>query len=554
LLRRVVLACTYWLGQHRTAINSLNVFPVPDGDTGTNMHMTMQAAAEALAPNQNATAADVAARAARGALLGARGNSGVILSQLLAGFAHGLRAHERFDVAALVDACDQAVAYAYRAVTRPVEGTILTVARDTAAAVRTSVERGADLLTAMAAAMAAARDSVASTPDLMPLLKEAGVVDAGGRGLNVILEGAQRFALRQSLQAANDQVVVRPERSAALRAAHSLDEHGYCTNFMVRGAQLNAADLRDALGQLGTSLLVVGDDEILKVHVHTDRPGDALNLGAAQGELTGIEIANMRDQARDLGLGAENQIATTRRATSAKTAGTAQTIPPAPHPQVAAPVPLAVVAVAPGLGIADIFESFGVRTVPGGQSMNPSIEELLRAVEATKADAVIVLPNNRNIVMAAGQVVALASRTVEVVPTTTVPAGIAAAVAFSRAQPLEVNVEAMRAAAQALDTIELSIAARDATVNGVAIAHGDVIGLLNDDLVTHGSSYLDVALVALDHAIQSTRSLVTIYTGDGADPDEAQALSEAIRDRFPALEVEIVEGGQPHYRYMLGIE
>lgn len=539
-LRRIIVAASYWLGQHRAAVDALNVFPVPDGDTGKNMAMTMDAAAEAAERAPDDTAAGVAAAAAHGALLGARGNSGVILSQLLTGFAAGLHGLSRFDATQMAAAFDEASRHAYRAVTQPVEGTVLTVSRDAASATRASARDGGDVVQGLAAAAHAARDSVARTPELLPILREAGVVDAGGQGLAVILEGALRFAMRQSLEAPRDAPLAEPRAVAALSSAHALDDHGFCTNFMVRGGGMDVGRLRDELASLGVSLMVVGDAEVIKVHVHTERPGDALNLGASHGELTGIEIANMRDQVSD------------RERSRVATAHRASPTPSAQRPRAAASV--AVLSVAPSENLARIMESFGVSTLPGGQTMNPSTQELLRAIEATGAESVIVLPNNRNIGMAAKQAASLAGRRVVIVPSTSYPAGIAAGLAFNPAGSPDENAAAMEAALACVRTVELTRAARDSSMGGEAIGRGEVIALVDDELAQHGPSLVVVALAALDEIVTPDRSLLTVYTGAEARLEETDALMRRIEDRYPHLSVEVVDGGQPHYPYVLGLE
>ncbi len=532
VLSQALIASTHWLSQHEARINALNVFPVPDGDTGTNMLLTMQAAVAAIESETSLGAGVIAARVADGALKGARGNSGVILSQILAGFAAAIKGHDLLGVAELVQGYEMAAAWAYQAVTRRVEGTILTVARETAEAVRAAAGVGADLVTLMTIAADAAKASIIRTPELMPLLKEAGVVDSGGQGLGCIIEGATRYATGQSLDAPTDLPLARPLATAARETAHSLDEHGYCTNFMVRGERLDRTRLRDELGAFGTSMLVVGTPTLLKVHVHTERPGDALNLGAAQGELTGIEITNMRDQVAQLETTGAN-------------------VPP---PAARAEQDIAIVAVAPGAGLAAVLASFGVYTIPGGQTMNPSIGELLTAIEECKGRQVMLLPNNRNIALAARQAASLASRPVVVVPTTTVPAGIAASVAFSPSASLEENAKAMTEAAANVDAVELTSAARDTVHHGQTISQGDVIGLLNDELVAHGMSFVDVALAVLAKSTHAQPDIVTIYTGDDADATEAATVAERISEQYSGVQVDIVEGGQPHYRYMIGVE
>jgi len=515
-------------------VDALNVFPVPDGDTGTNMRLTIDAALRALDEHPSSHAGVAANRAAEAALLGARGNSGVILSQLLGGVASALKDAERLDAAGFAAACEEAVRRAYRAVAQPVEGTMLTTSKDVAIAVRAAAARGADLRAALSAAVEAADRSVRRTPELLPTLRDAGVVDAGAEGLAVILRGMLRYVHGDSVDEDEFAATVHPDAAVVAQRAHVLDDHGYCTNFVVRGADLDLDQLRAAILALGNSAVVAGGETLIKVHVHTDHPGQALEAGAQLGELTAIEIANMRDQVSALhgDAGQRNQ----------RIQSTAQTSE------------LGLVAVAPSDELAAIFKGFGAVTVRGGQTMNPSVAEIRDAIVSTHAAKVLVLPNNGNVILTATEAGQLAGRPVTILPTSSIPQGVAAAVAYLPERTIEDNAESMQAAARAVTTIEVTTAPRGCTLDGKEIGVGTTIALVDGTLAKVGSGVEEVALAAIDGALQSAHSLITLYAGEDLAPQRAEAIAERLRERFPKVEVEVVIGGQPHYPIVAALE
>ena len=521
-----------WLEQHASAVNALNVFPVPDGDTGTNMLLTMKSALAEAASLPSAVAAEVSEALAHGALLGARGNSGVILSQILRGFADGIGPREEIGGAELARALASAAEAAYRGVSQPIEGTILTVAREAgAAALQTAGRRDAGAAAVLDAAAEAAKSALANTPNLLPVLKEAGVVDSGGQGLVLLLEGALAHLEGRVLESAADSLgEIRQSWLDSVAAAHAQghgEAWGYCTQFVILHGSLSLPEVTERVQTMGTSTLVVGDPEAIRVHVHTADPGAALGFGTFIGELDGIKIDNMNLQHQAL------------LAARAKKA--------------AAPA-VPVVAVVPGEGLAEVFRSFGVtEIVPGGQSMNPSTREIAAAVEAIPADAVLLLPNNPNVVHACEQVHKVTGKRVEVVPSTTIPQGIAALLALNQEATFDGNLAAMKAALASVRTIEITRATREVTLDGVAVKEGQPIGLVDRKLAAAGATALATVTQALEQ-IGSEGGLLTLYYGEDVSAHEAQALADALRSEEPGVEVEVVWGGQPHYLYIASLE
>ncbi|MFQ6057859.1 MAG: DAK2 domain-containing protein [Anaerolineae bacterium] len=533
-LKRLLEAGTAWLERNAKAINALNVFPVPDGDTGTNMLLTMQAALAEIADSPEHSASVIAHAVAHGSLMGARGNSGVILSQLLRGFARALDKKETFNGADFAVAMQEGSDTAYKGVIKPVEGTILTVGREAAEAAAVAARESDDLLYVLERTVAAARESVARTPTLLDVLAEAGVVDAGGQGLFVILEGALRFLKGEPME------VVMPAEMAVAKVSpgpiHEEMQYGYCTEFILQGQNLNYEEVREKITAMGDSALVVGDDYLIRVHVHTFHPGQVLEYATSKGILRKIKIDNMQDQHRDfLSLPLEEE----RK-------------PPAPVEELS---DIGIVAVAPGPGLSRVFESLGASAiVPGGQTMNPSTEELLQAIESLTTDNVIVLPNNKNIILTAQQARELTSKQVIIVPTKTVPQGISALLAFNYQADLETNARSMERAMEHIQTAEITWAVRSAQVNGVEVAEGEIIGLLNGNLTASGHHVDEVALEMLRQMEASQYEIITVYFGQDVSQEQAEALAEKIQAAYPEQEVEVIDGGQPHYHYILSAE
>jgi len=533
-------AATKWLEQHVGDINALNVFPVPDGGTGTNMHLTMTAALKDVAAQPAAHV--VAKQVERQALRGARGNSGVILSQIIRGFSEGVAGRETIDGPTLAHAFQQAAQRAYKAVMKPTEGTILTVAR--VVGEQTAAEADADLRHVLDVAVRAAAQAVADTPTMLKQLRDAGVVDAGGKGLAVILEGLHRWARGEELVRDGGSA---PVAAVAFEDIHSDDDFGYCTNFLLEGANIPFDAVRDHIADMGRSVVVVGDEATVKCHIHTLRPGDVLNYAVEFGALTHIEIANMDAQRAAIHATGTVSAVTRVEPTEGSVHGL---VPPVNE------MPFGMVAIAPGPGFMDLFNSLGVgEVVTGGQTMNPSTQDLVEAIERLPQHEVLVLPNNSNILMAARQAQELVDRRVEVIPSRTVPQGVAAALAVNYEQPFEANVKQMTRAIGKVRTVEITTAVRDAIVDDTEVKTGQTIGLLDDKLIAAGDDQQSVVDQVLDQIDMEDYEIVTIYRGEGVDLSHARALVERIQARYPAIEtVDLQPGGQPFYDYIISIE
>ncbi len=534
-LRNALLTASGWLDVQADRINALNVFPVPDGDTGTNMSLTLRAAADALQRLPDGTGVgDVAKAAYQAAMMGARGNSGVILSQLLRGFAHALDGQRDLTPDLLGSALAEASQVAYRGVSRPVEGTILTVARRAAEAAQAAGKLGEDLRHVLEYTVRTAAEAVAETPSQLEVLRKAGVVDSGGEGYRIILEGAWMWSTGRSLEEAAG---ASPPHTRALLEAVAADEEspfGFCTEFLLRDADLPVAQIKDAMEKLGESVIAVGEVELVRVHVHTLRPGQALEFAVDHGTLAKVKVENMLLQHQEFAA-----------------SGAPGATEPAREPS---PTSVGVIAVASGEGLKKVFRSLGATVVEGGQTMNPSVQEILAAVNSSGYQQLVVLPNNSNIVMTARHVQGLTPHTVEVVPTETVPQGIGALLAFNFQADLKTNALAMSQAARAVHTVEVTRAVRDAEVDGLAVRAGDVMGIYDGRVVAVEPVLEQAALRALEPAPTGSLEIVTIYVGADASEDAAQRLAEAIRAAHPGLAVEVVAGGQPHYPYVISLE
>ncbi len=540
-LKAMIQAGLAWLNQHIPIINALNVFPVPDGDTGTNMYLTLEAAWQEIAGRADSAVGPITEALAHGALMGARGNSGVILSQIFRGMAQALHGASVLDTELLARAFQQASATAYKAVIRPVEGTILTVARRVAEASAEAAGSAEDLRDMFARVVEAARKAVEETPSLLPVLAEAGVVDAGGQGLYVILEGMLRYLRGESVQA-----VPEPEEEVILHHPEGPEEgYGYDVQFILTGENLDVERIRADIDAMGVSTLVVGDSHTVKVHVHTSEPGTPLNYAARLGSLSKVIVENMQEQYEAF-----------------RGAGRIPAPTPVPFqsvaPQPAAPAlvsDIGIVAVVPGEGLARVFKSLGTSAiVPGGQTMNPSTEELLSAVESLPQKQIIILPNNKNVVLTAQQAQSLSDREIRVVPSTNVPQGISALLAFNYQADLDTNVELMTEALHNIQAAEVTRAVRSVKINGLQVEEGQYIGLLNGDLVCAGATLTDVVLDLLEKMGAEDLEIITLYYGEGVTAEDARGLADLIAHRYPDQEIEVVEGGQPHYPYIISGE
>ncbi len=512
-----------WLERNAAHINSLNVYPVPDGDTGINMLLTMRSAVAEASRATDGSASEVVRAIAHGALMGARGNSGVILSQILRGLAAPLDGKELLEGSDLAAGLAAGSELAYKAVSHPVEGTILTVIREASTAAR-GVSGTNDLCAILEATAAAAKDTVARTPSMLAVLREAGVVDAGGLGLYVIFEGFLRY-----LRGDVDEYEAGETISAAqleVSAGGEERSYGYCTEFIIEGHTLNASAIREQLEAIGESVLVVADEALVRAHVHTFDPDAALGYASSLGKLHQVKVQNMDEQHEDFIAGER---------------------PPE--------IGIATVAVVSGQGIEEVFRSLGVSAVvPGGPTMNPSTEELLRAVRAVASHRVIILPNDPNIVLTAEQACGLSEKDVAIVPTKTIPQGVAAILALGGEGSLEENVGAMEQAASTVRTVEITAAVRSSKVGGLVMEKGQAIALLDGELVAVADSFPPLVDDVLSGMDLSASEIITVYYGADTDSAEADELAESLRRKYPHVEVEAIFGGQPHYNYIISVE
>jgi len=532
--REMFATATDWLEKSASDIDALNVFPVPDGDTGTNMLLTMRSSIEEAYRASNTSASTIVDAMARGALMGARGNSGVILSQIWRGLAQGLKDKKTFNGTDFADALQQASTMAYKGISNPVEGTILTVIKDAATACKVQADNGNNnLVSVMESAVEAANESVANTPTLLPVLREAGVVDAGGQGLYTIMEGALRYLRGEAelMQFRKPQIIAsnipQPIRLPQMVAADEVP-YGYCTEFLLKGEELNTEKITARLHKKGQSLIVVGDDTTVRVHIHTLDPGNVFRYATSLGTMHQVSIRNMDEQYQDF---LEMQKERTPE------------------------VDIATVAVVSGDGLADVFTSLGTTAIiPGGQTMNPSTKDILQAVKAVASDKVIIIPNNKNIILTAEQVKSLTNKKVEVVPTRTIPQGVAALLSFDYEADFETNARLMTEAQSTVKTIEITHAVRSAQLNGLKIKKKQAIGLLDGDLLAAGENPIAVLNKMLAKIDLSKAEIITVYYGVDTEPDEAERVSTNIREKYPQLQVEMVRGGQPYYNYIVSIE
>lgn len=557
--RELLCAAQSWLDRHHEIVNALNVFPVPDGDTGTNMLLTMKSACREITEEHTESVGEVARAAAHGALMGARGNSGVILSQILRGMAKSLAEQMELTGPEFAAALAEGSRVAYKGVNRPVEGTILTVAREAAAAAESAAETDADLAFVLEHTVRAADRAVANTPNLLPVLAQAGKVDSGGKGLFYILEGIHREVSGITTAAEGIVAVAAvPEAvPAAPRAAKGRRElpplvHGFDVQFLVEAPSLDVAAIREQITAMGDCPLVEGDDTLVKVHVHVPNPGAPLAYAVSLGFVTDVVVENMDDmQLPDMPPGYDPL--PPRFEVSA--------IEEEPSLLGCEPGPIegpGVVAVAPGAGLAKVFRSLGTHCViSGGQTMNPSTQDLLEAIRRLPVNDVLLLPNNGNIIMAASQAQALAAsegKNVAVVPSKSIPQGISALLALNPHSNLAHNLTTMTSAIRSVQTGEVTTAVQNARFDGIDVHSGDIIGLLNDQLTAAGNNAEEVVRSLLEQMDAASLEVITLYYGEPVTAQQADDLREALSDLYPDQEIEVVEGGQPFYHYIISAE
>ncbi len=534
-LKQLVEAGMTWLRTNQQIVNSLNVFPVPDGDTGTNMLLTMQAAFAEIARSGETNIGKMAHSVAQGALMGARGNSGVILSQLWRGFARGLDSLETMDGPTLAHALGEARNTAYKGVVRPVEGTILTVAKDVAAAAEDAVKETEDIVIVLEMIVNAADKSVKHTPELLPILKQAGVVDSGGKGLFYILEGMLRYLKGQSLDISL--TAVQPLAMMEIDEIEAI-EPGQDFEVVIDFRPANPLDLENFyndLTNMGTSIQLGEGEGIYRLHIHvpTENRYQPIDYAMTLGTITKVSIENLIAQMEEM------QKAEAGKLNFANVE----------------PGQIAVVVVSPGAGISHIFASLGVSAVvEGGQTMNPSTEEILRAIENLPTDHVIILPNNKNIILAAQQTSSVTVKNVAVIPCSSVPQGLSAMLRLDPNGDMDQVVKEMNEAIKEVETGEITLATRNVELNGVKVQEGQVIALLNGKLVMSAATIDEAMLGLLTKADTEERERITLFYGNGISRQEVNRIVDLVRSSYPSHEVELHEGGQPHYQFILSIE
>ncbi|MFZ3576563.1 DAK2 domain-containing protein [Virgibacillus sp. DJP39] len=546
----IVFAQMVRYGAHHLAsnakqIDALNVFPVPDGDTGTNMNLSMTSGASEVKKLDSANISEVSLAFSKGLLMGARGNSGVILSQIFRGFAKGIDKKESLTTKDIAHAFDIGVATAYKAVMKPVEGTILTVAKDAATAANQSAKTEEDVIALMEAVLKEAKASLKRTPDLLPVLKEVGVVDSGGQGLVTIYEGFLSALKGEELP---DGVTTEVHMDEMVNAQHhkiaqdfmdtSDIEFGYCTEFMVKfeedKTKANPYDednFRNELSELGDSLLVVSDEDVIKVHVHVEYPGDAMTLGQRYGSLINMKIENMREQHTALIGDDPKQIKSKEKE------------------------PFAIVTVAMGTGLKSLLKSLGASVViEGGQTMNPSTQDITNAILEANAENVLILPNNKNIIMAAEQAAEIAEVKAAVVTTKTIPQGISAMLAFHPDSDIEKNKEAMQDAAGQVKTGQITYAVRDTKIDGITIENGNFMGIADGKIIATHQDQVETVKLLLNDMITAEDEILTILQGEDVSDQEVSELVHYVEATYEDIEVEVHNGNQPIYSYIFSVE
>ena len=541
-LREMFLLVARLFECHVDSINALNVFPVPDGDTGINMFITLRAVAKHAESTKSDSAGDVAGVMAKGALFEARGNSGVILCQFFEGIARGLSGRRKFTSSEFALALKFAADHAYGAVSEPVEGTMLTVINNVAAAAQESVNSGGGMLELLGSTWHTAIETVAMTPTMLPVLQQAGVVDAGGQGIAVIFQALNMYVNRGGVPSRDIQVagpdgalIERGMVSADFLKSINDENYGYCTQFLLHGQDLDPKVVRDKVNSMAESTVVVGDKTMLKIHVHVHDPGPIISLAVSMGTLSQIKIDNM-DQQHD-----EFSNARKMDRDDIEDTGTVTSI--------------AVVAVVNGDGLENVFRDLGAEQVLlGGDTMNPSVKEILDSIEDVSSDTVIILPNNRNIIAGAQKASALSDKSVFVILSTTIPQGISAMLAFNPEKISEDNVREMQQASGSVRTGEICKAMRPVKLDGVVVQGNQIIGLLNRKLVVAGDAPSPVLLELLKSADVREDDLVTLYYGRSVTSHEAEDVAQQVTGLFSGVELEVIYGGQQHYHYIVSIE
>lgn len=517
------------INANKEYVNELNVFPVPDGDTGTNMSMTLSSAVASIEPKGDVS--EVMKQISRGALMGARGNSGVILSQILKGMSIGLEACEEASIEDLNNAFIESKNSAYKAVMKPTEGTILTVVRGISEFSQENRFLYKDIVSYLEAVIEHGNQVLSKTPDMLKELRDAGVVDAGGKGYILILEGILQGLVSDEFEYS---VSIDNFDFFANKQNHNPDEieYSYCTEFMINGPMDKAEDFREDIARLGDSVIVVNDDDLTKVHLHTNNPGQVIENALKFGYLSDIKIDNMKIQ-------------TSNRSSSIKSSKDLNK----------EEKDYGFVVVSSGAGISEIFNSLGIdRIIEGGQTMNPSTEDILEAVEAINARDIFIFPNNKNIIMSANQVVELSDKNIHVIPTKQIPEAITGLLSFSQDLGVSENLRAFNEALTEVKTIQITYAIRDSKVNGIEIREDDYIGLVEGEILGASKDIYSLSIDMVDKIIDEDSYLITIYSGEESRKEDTDRIFDEIQTRYTDIDIDLIEGGQPVYNYLISIE
>ncbi|MFL0163526.1 DAK2 domain-containing protein [Candidatus Clostridium helianthi] len=518
-------------------VNALNVFPVPDGDTGTNMSMTFKAAVKEIEGMDTYSIGEISKKLAKGALMGARGNSGVILSQILRGFSKGLEGKKEVDIKEFAVAFSEGSKSAYKAVMRPTEGTILSVIRAAAEAAVSSDAK--DMVAFMEEITVKSKEMLDRTPELLPALKKAKVVDSGGMGLYIILRGMFE-ALKNDIKAELSDMKISDANGTLAKATEEIDiKFGYCTEFIILGDAKRAQDFQNEIESLGDSMIVVGYDDVIKVHIHTNDPGLVLSKAVAIGELSKIKIDNMREEHRELLISTkgltENSSEDEGVDSEKKKYG--------------------FITVAMGDGISNIFKDLGIDyVIEGGQTMNPSTQDILDAVEKINAEHIFIMPNNKNIIMAANQAAEISSKNILVVPTTTIPQGIACATMFNYDSEVEENFTNLKDTIEVVKTGSVTYAVRDTEIDGIDIKQGNMLGLVEGKIKEVGEDKKVVAGKVLEDMIDDESELITVYYGEDVSDEDANEFEAELQEKYEDLDIQFYKGNQPLYYFLISVE
>lgn len=546
LLKKALIGGVNYLVKNKDEVNALNVFPVPDGDTGTNMSLTAKSSMKLINEVENDKSLnEVAKAAARGSLMGARGNSGVILSQLFRGFSEGLEGLEEANISQLAHAFKKASETTYNAVMKPTEGTILTVGRETADFAMKNFKKYDDAILFFEDVIKEANISLDKTPEKLEVLKEAGVVDAGGKGLVLILEGAYKALTGEEIGFVEEDETLKKkaQKQIDFGPADESIKYGYCTEFIINTEYEDIEAFKEKLSPLGDCLLVVGGagSGLIKVHVHTNNPGQALEHAVALGALQDIKIDNMRFQHREILFDEEEVEAAKEEEIKEE--------------EFAIDKKYSFIVVSMGSGMSDVFNSLGVDyIVEGGQTMNPSTEDLLKGVDKVRGENIFIIPNNSNIILAAEQAQKLSDRNIIVIPTKSVPEGVASILAFNEDTTPEQNKKHMLSAAEDVVSAQVTYAVRDTEIKGKKITTGDIIGLSDKDIVSCGKTVAEVTIELIDSLMNEDISMVTLYCGEDTKEEDSNAILEKLEEKYSDLDIDLVYGGQPIYYYVISLE